>query len=103
MLVGVLGGTFDPVHLGHLIVAEEARLRLGLDKVIFMTAGQPWLKAERPVTPAKQRLEMVRLAIEANPYFEAARHEVDRAGPREGERRRDGEGARLRASEGAAT
>ena len=81
MRVGVLGGTFDPVHLGHLIVAEEARLQLGLDKVIFMTAGHPWLKAEQTVTPAKQRLEMVRLAIEANPHFDASRHEVDRPGP----------------------
>jgi len=81
MRVGVLGGTFDPVHLGHLIVAEEARLQLGLEKVIFMTAGQPWLKEEQPLTPAKQRFEMVRLATGPNPHFEAARHEVDRTGP----------------------
>ena len=81
MRVGVLGGTFDPVHLGHLIVAEEARLQLRLDKVIFMTAGQSWLKEEQPLTPAKQRFEMVRLATGPNPHFEAARHEVDRTGP----------------------
>ena len=81
MRVGVLGGTFDPIHLGHLIVAEEARLQLGLEKVIFMTAGQPWLKEEQPLTPAKQRFEMVRLATGPNPHFEAARHEVDRTGP----------------------
>ena len=81
MRVGVLGGTFDPVHLGHLIVAEEARLQLSLDRVIFMTAGQPWLKDEQPMTPAKKRLEMVWLATGPNPHFEAARHEVDRTGP----------------------
>ena len=81
MRVGVLGGTFDPVHLGHLIVAEDARLRLGLDKVIFMTAGQPWLKKEQPLTPAEQRFDMVRLATAPNPHFEAARQEIDRTGP----------------------
>ena len=81
MRVGVLGGTFDPVHLGHLMAAEEARLQLGLDKVMFMTAGQPWLKEEEPLTPAVQRFEMVQLAIGTNPRFEAARHEVDRTGP----------------------
>ena len=81
MRVGVLGGTFDPVHLGHLIVAEEARLQLSLDRVIFMTAGQPWLKEKQPLTPAKQRFEMVRLATGPNSYFEAARLEVDRTGP----------------------
>ena len=81
MRVGVLGGTFDPVHLGHLIVAEDARLRLRLDKVIFMTAGQPWLKKEQPLTPAEQRFDMVRLATAPNPHFEAARQEIDRTGP----------------------
>ena len=81
MRVGLLGGTFDPVHLGHLMVAEEARLRLGLDKVIFMTAGQPWLKEEQSLTPAKQRFEMVSLATGPNPHFEAASQEVDRTGP----------------------
>jgi len=81
MRVGVLGGTFDPIHLGHLLVAEEARLRLGLDKVIFMTAGQPWLKSEQPRTPAEQRFDMVRLAIAANPHFQASRQEIDRSGP----------------------
>ena len=80
MRVGVLGGTFDPLHLGHLIVAEEARLRLGLDKVTFMTAGQPWLKEKQLLTPAEQRFEMVRLATGPNPHFEAAHHEVDRTG-----------------------
>ena len=81
MRVGVLGGTFDPVHLGHLIVAEDARLQLALDKVIFMTAGQPWLKSEQPLTPAEQRFDMVRLATGSNPHFEVARQEIDRTGP----------------------
>ncbi|PKB81512.1 MAG: hypothetical protein BZY88_06220 [SAR202 cluster bacterium Io17-Chloro-G9] len=81
MRVGILGGTFDPIHLGHLIVAEEARLRLGLDKVIIMTAGQPWLKEGQSLTLASQRFEMVQMATEGNPHFEASRLEVDRTGP----------------------
>jgi nicotinate-nucleotide adenylyltransferase len=81
MRVGVMGGTFDPVHFGHLILAEQARVQLELDKVIFMTAGQPWLREEQLLTPAKQRQEMVRLAIGSNPSFVASRQEVDRSGP----------------------
>jgi len=50
--IGVLGGTFDPVHIGHLIVAEEARVKLGLAEVLFVPAGRPWLKQDRDITPA---------------------------------------------------
>jgi nicotinate-nucleotide adenylyltransferase len=81
MQIGILGGTFDPVHLGHLIIAEEARSRLELDRVIFIPAGQPWLKAWQPLTPAQHRARMVELAVASNPYFQVARHEVERSGP----------------------
>ena len=79
--VGVLGGTFDPVHWGHLVVAEEARTRLDLDRVIFMTAGQPWLREGGPVADGEDRLKMVELAVQSNPAFEAGAHEVRRSGP----------------------
>lgn len=81
MDIGVLGGTFDPIHSGHLIVAEEARLRLRLAQVLFVPAGQPWLKVDRAITPAIHRIEMVKRAIAANPYFELSTTEVDRHGP----------------------
>lgn len=81
MNIGVLGGTFDPIHIGHLIVAEEARLKLGLSEVLFVPAGQPWLKQDRNITAAVHRLEMVRVAIADNPYFELSTLEVERPGP----------------------
>ena len=81
MRVGILGGTFDPVHLGHLIVAEQARVRLDLDRVIFIPAGQPWLRAEQPAADGPDRLRMVELAVKSNPAFEASSQEVDRPGP----------------------
>jgi nicotinate-nucleotide adenylyltransferase len=79
--LGVLGGTFDPIHIGHLIVAEEARVELGLAEVLFVPAGQPWLKQGRDVTPAVHRVEMVRRAIADNPCFKLSTLEVDRPGP----------------------
>jgi nicotinate-nucleotide adenylyltransferase len=79
--IGVLGGTFDPIHIGHLIIAEEARVRLGLSKVLFVPAGQPWLKQDRDVTAAVHRVEMVGRAIADNPYFELSTLEVERSGP----------------------
>ncbi|MBM4446399.1 MAG: nicotinate-nucleotide adenylyltransferase [Chloroflexi bacterium] len=81
MNIGVLGGTFDPIHLGHLVIAEEARLRLSLAKIFFVPAGQPWLKTGRTITPAVHRVEMVKRAITTNPYFELSAIEVDRPGP----------------------
>ncbi|MDO8532956.1 MAG: nicotinate-nucleotide adenylyltransferase [Dehalococcoidia bacterium] len=81
MKVGVLGGTFDPVHIGHLIIAEEARVRLGLARVLFVPAGRPWLKPARRVSAARHRLAMVRLAIASNPFFELSTVDVDRPGP----------------------
>jgi nicotinate-nucleotide adenylyltransferase len=79
--LGVLGGTFDPIHIGHLALAEEAREALGLDRVLFMPAGSPWQKGDRDVTPADQRSAMVELAIEGGCRFETSRMEIDRAGP----------------------
>ena len=81
MRVGLLGGTMDPVHLGHLLIAEEARLSLELEEVIFIPTGQPWMKSEIAVASGQHRLNMVRLAIASNPFFRASDIEVDRAGP----------------------
>ncbi len=81
MRLGLLGGTFDPVHLGHLILGETAREQLGLDSVLFMPTGQPWRKAGRDITPAPHRVEMLRRAIADNPAFELSLIEVERAGP----------------------
>ena len=78
---GILGGTFDPIHLGHLLLAEEGREILALDKVLFVPAGQPWLKAGQPLTAAVHRLRMVELATADNPHFEVLRWEVERPGP----------------------
>ncbi len=81
MRVGLMGGTMDPVHLGHLLIAEEARLSLELEEVIFIPTGQPWMKSEIAVASGHHRLNMVRLAIASNPFFRASGIEVDRAGP----------------------
>jgi nicotinate-nucleotide adenylyltransferase len=76
-----MGGTFDPIHNGHITIAEETRRRLDLSYVIFIPAGQPWLKSQFPVTAATERLEMVRLTITSYSYFKLSRIEVDRQGP----------------------
>ena len=81
MNIGVLGGTFDPIHKGHIIVAEEARARLNLAEVLFVPAGKPWLKTDRPISTAEHRLRMVSLAIADKPYFKLATLEIERAGP----------------------
>lgn len=81
MRVGVFGGTFDPIHLGHLAVARSVLSALNLDKVIFVPAGQPWLKAGTPVSPVEDRVEMVRLAIARRKAFELSTIEADRPGP----------------------
>jgi nicotinate-nucleotide adenylyltransferase len=80
MRLGVLGGTFDPIHLAHLILGEQAREQLVLDKVLLIPAGDPWRKAGREITPAVLRLEMVRLATTGNPLFEVDDREVRREG-----------------------
>lgn len=76
-----MGGTFDPPHVAHLVIAELARDGLGLDKVIFIPAGDPWMKSAHIVTPAGKRVEMVGLAIAANPAFSISLIEVKRPGP----------------------
>ena len=72
MRLGVLGGTFDPVHLGHLVLAEEAREQLGLERVLFVPAGQPWRKAGRQISTAEDRLAMLRLALRTTPRSRSA-------------------------------
>ncbi len=81
MNIGVLGGTFDPIHVGHLILAEEVRARLNLAEILFVPAGQPWLKVDSPISRAEHRAEMVRLAIADKPYFKLSTIEIERAGP----------------------
>jgi nicotinate-nucleotide adenylyltransferase len=80
MNIGVLGGTFDPVHNGHLIVAEEAKTRFNLVEVIFVPAGQPWLKADKIITPAEHRLQMLRLALDEKTHSKLSAMEIERAG-----------------------
>ncbi len=81
MKIGVLGGTFDPIHIGHLKVAEEVTASLNLSEVIFMLAGQPWLKADNLISPAEHRLEMVRLALAGRANFKLSTMEIERPGP----------------------
>jgi len=78
---GLFGGTFDPPHLGHLALAEWARDALGLDRVVFMPAGDPPHKRGRPLSPVAARVAMTRLAIRGHRDFEVSRLEADRRGP----------------------
>lgn len=78
--IGILGGTFDPVHYGHLRAAEQVRERFFLDKVIFMPAALPPHKRDRRVTQKEHRLEMVRKAVSGNPAFEVSELECEREG-----------------------
>ena len=79
--IGVMGGTFDPIHIGHLAIGEEAREALSLDVVLFVPAGLPPHKPPGSVTSVEHRLAMVELAIADNPVFELSRIEVERQGP----------------------
>ena len=81
MNIGILGGTFDPIHIGHLVIAEEARIKLGFNEVLFVPAGQPWLKRDHDITLAVHRLEMVGRAIADNPHFRLCTLEVEHPGP----------------------
>lgn len=78
MNIGLLGGTFNPIHYGHLRLAEEVREAMGLDKVLFVPAFIPPHKPDEKITPAGKRLEMVRLAIRDNPGFESSDIEIKR-------------------------
>ena len=79
--VGILGGTFDPIHHGHLVIAEEAREALGLERVLLVPAAEPPHKPDSVVTPAEHRLAMVELAVAGNPAFAVSGIEVERGGP----------------------
>jgi nicotinate-nucleotide adenylyltransferase len=81
MKVGVLGGTFDPIHIAHTAVAEEARRELELDYIVFIPAGQPWMKEGQLVSPASLRLEMVKKAIAKAPFFKVSSLEVESSKP----------------------
>lgn len=80
-MIGLFGGTFDPPHIGHLVLADEARIELGLDKVLWIVTGEPPHKPDRPITPIEHRLRMVELSVQGEPMFELSRLEVDRPGP----------------------
>ncbi len=81
MRLGIFGGAFDPVHMGHLVIAEYVREILGLDRVLFVPAGEPWFKTGQYVTDGHHRLEMVSLAIADNPHFDGSDIELQRDGP----------------------
>lgn len=78
--LGIMGGTFDPIHIGHLACAEQVREAYGLDAVAFIPAGSPVFKRDRDVTPADDRLAMCRLATESNPAFDVSAMEIERGG-----------------------
>ena len=78
--IGILGGTFDPPHLGHLLIAETARVALDLESVMFLPAGEPWLKSGQRITPSEHRLKMVQLAVADNPDFCVSDCEIRRTG-----------------------
>lgn len=79
--LGVLGGTFDPVHVGHLVAAVNARAALHLDRVLLVVANQPWQKSGRDLAPAQDRMAMVEAAVKGVEGLEASRIELDRGGP----------------------
>ncbi|HEX9717537.1 MAG TPA: nicotinate-nucleotide adenylyltransferase [Actinomycetota bacterium] len=79
--LGVMGGTFDPIHNGHLLTAEEAAVQFGLDEVVFVPTGHPWMKEQKEVSAPEHRYLMSVIATASNPRFSVSRIEVDRAGP----------------------
>jgi nicotinate-nucleotide adenylyltransferase len=79
--VGVMGGTFDPIHHGHLVAASEVQSWFSLDEVVFVPTGDPWQKSDRRVTPAEHRYLMTVIATASNPRFNVSRVDIDREGP----------------------
>ncbi|RNC29927.1 MAG: putative nicotinate-nucleotide adenylyltransferase [Candidatus Dichloromethanomonas elyunquensis] len=79
--LGIMGGTFDPIHYGHLVAAETARIELELDNVLFIPAGNPPHKIDRIITDANLRFEMVEMSIRSNNNFKVSRMEIERTGP----------------------
>jgi nicotinate-nucleotide adenylyltransferase len=78
--LGVMGGTFDPIHQGHLVTAEEAHRQFGLEEVLFVPTAQPWMKEDREVSPAEDRYLMTVIATAGHPHFRVSRIEIDRGG-----------------------
>jgi nicotinate-nucleotide adenylyltransferase len=78
--IGVFGGTFDPIHHGHLIIADELRYRLNLDMVLFLPAGRPPHKTDQDITADDHRLEMLKMAIEGDPFFDISLVDIERDG-----------------------
>lgn len=79
--LGVMGGTFDPIHHGHLVAASEVATQFQLDEVVFVPTGQPWQKSHRDVSPAEDRYLMTVIATAENPQFSVSRIDIDRGGP----------------------
>jgi nicotinate-nucleotide adenylyltransferase len=79
--IGIMGGTFDPIHHGHLVAASEVAAWFDLDEVVFVPTGQPWQKADRQVSPAEDRYLMTVIATASNPRFSVSRIDIDRPGP----------------------
>src|SRR5690349_12108457 len=77
MRVGIMGGTFDPIHHGHLVAASEVADRFGLDEVVFVPTGAPWQKSEASVSPAEDRYLMTVIATASNPRFTVSRVDID--------------------------
>lgn len=78
--IGIMGGTFDPIHIAHLAIAEDVRIQLNLDKVLFIPAGMPAFKMDSTVSSPHHRLMMTQLATKSNPYFEVSDIEIERKG-----------------------
>ncbi|WP_327345797.1 nicotinate-nucleotide adenylyltransferase [Streptomyces europaeiscabiei] len=78
--LGVMGGTFDPIHHGHLVAAQEVAAQFGLDEVVFVPTGQPWQKSHRSVSAAEDRYLMTVIATAENPHFSVSRIDIDRKG-----------------------
>jgi len=79
--VGVMGGTFDPIHHGHLVAASEVQSWFDLDEVVFVPTGEPWQKSSRAVTSGEHRYLMTVIATASNPRFTVSRVDIDRGGP----------------------
>ncbi|HEX6501446.1 MAG TPA: nicotinate-nucleotide adenylyltransferase [Micromonosporaceae bacterium] len=79
--IGIMGGTFDPIHNGHLVAASEVADRFALDEVVFVPTGQPWQKSRTEVTAAEDRYLMTVIATASNPRFQVSRADIDRPGP----------------------
>ena len=81
MRIGVMGGTFDPIHIGHLVAASEVAHRFALDRVVFVPTGRPWQKSDRQVSAPEDRYLMTVIATAADERFSVSRVDVDRSGP----------------------